>query len=451
MCFYINSRFIFCLTSMSKTTKRRTFVLAISLLSLMHPVVLKAQNQTRPNLDAIPTFFFDAISFSSEQKSKSRVDVYLQVPYEELRFVKEGEQYVARYDVTMAVYTPDRKLAQDRSWTVEVREKDFTQTVSSRQYSLTQRGIDLEAGEYEFVVNMQDQDSRRNAQLRRSLLVTDFGKDSVSVSDIMLVNRVTTEGEKRKIVPNISGNVGHLAEGFFLFFEVYSEVPSDSINLVCRVFDSKKAQVYQRDETQASGGAKTQSFFKVENLNLPIGAYMVTMEVQPTGTLALKSTLKASTSRSFTIRWSDIPFSITDLDKAVDQMRYVAKESEMENIRSATDPEEKRKRFLEFWTKRDPDPSTPRNELMEEFYRRVEYANKTFTHYQEGWRSDRGMVYIRFGPPEHVERHPFEVNTKPFETWYYYQLQRQFVFVDESGFGDYRLRYPTTDLWGRVR
>ncbi|MEK7748612.1 MAG: hypothetical protein AAB269_00990, partial [Bacteroidota bacterium] len=112
----------------------------------MHPIELKAQNQARPNLDAIPTFFFDAISFSSEQKSKSRVDVYLQVPYEELRFVKEGEQYVARYDVTMVVYTPDRKLAQDRSWTVEVREKDFTQTVSSRQYSLTQRGIDLEAG-----------------------------------------------------------------------------------------------------------------------------------------------------------------------------------------------------------------------------------------------------------------------------------------------------------------
>jgi len=150
-------------------------------------------------------------------------------------------------------------------------------------------------------------------------------------------------------------------------------------------------------------------------------------------------------------RWSDIPVSITDLDKAVDQMRYIAKESELELIRSSSGQEEKRKRFLDFWNKRDPDPTTLRNELLEEYYHRIEFTNKSFTHYIDGWRTDRGMVYIRFGPAENIERHPFDMNTKPYEVWYYYQQERQFVFVDESGFGDYRLRYPTTDLWGRIR
>ncbi|HEX9615291.1 MAG TPA: GWxTD domain-containing protein, partial [Bacteroidota bacterium] len=88
---------------------------------------------------------------------------------------------------------------------------------------------------------------------------------------------------------------------------------------------------------------------------------------------------------------------------------------------------------------------------MEEYYHRVEYANKNFGHYMDGWKTDRGMIYIRFGSPDNVERHPFDMNTKPYEIWYYYELERQFVFVDETGFGDYRLRYPTTDLWGRVR
>ena len=421
------------------------------LLSFLLPALAAAQvNQRNPNLEATPTFFFDAISFASEQKNRSHVDVYLQVPHEELRFVKEGGQYLARYDVSLAVYTQEHRLVQDRSWTVEVREADFAQTTSSRQYSLTQRGVELEPGSYEFVVQLQDQDSKKNSQIRRTLLVSDFEKDTLSVSDIMLVNRLTTEGDKRKIVPNISGNVAHVTEGFFLFFETYITMAADSLDLLCRVYNSKKEQVYQREEMQASTGTKTQSFFKIENANLPVGSYVVTMNVSP----SFRNhdvTLHAATSRSFTVRWSDIPVSIGDLDKAIDQLRYVAKESDMEYIRSATDGEEKRKRFLAFWAKRDPDPSTSRNEILEEYYRRVEFANKNFGHYLEGWRSDRGMVYILFGAPENIDRHPFDINTKPYEIWYYYQFQREFIFVDETGFGDYRLKYPTTDLWGRIR
>ena len=88
---------------------------------------------------------------------------------------------------------------------------------------------------------------------------------------------------------------------------------------------------------------------------------------------------------------------------------------------------------------------------MEEYYSRVEYANKSYAGYMEGWRTDRGMVLIRFGPPQNIERHPFDSDNKPFEIWYYYSQNREFIFVDETGFGDYRLQYPTTDLWGRIR
>ncbi|MBI5464337.1 MAG: GWxTD domain-containing protein, partial [Ignavibacteriales bacterium] len=159
----------------------------------------------------------------------------------------------------------------------------------------------------------------------------------------------------------------------------------------------------------------------------------------------------ATTSRTFSVRLADIPFSVTDIDKAVDQMKYIAKPSEIDYITGAETPEAKKDRFLEFWKKRDPDPTTPRNELMDEYYSRVEYANHVFGSYVEGWRTDRGMVYIRYGPPDNVERHPFETNTRPYEIWYYYQYDRMFQFVDESGFGDYRLVYPQTDLWGRIK
>ena len=53
-----------------------------------------------------------------------------------------------------------------------------------------------------------------------------------------------------------------------------------------------------------------------------------------------------------------------------------------------------------------------------------------------------GMIYIIYGEPEQVESHPFELNSKPYQIWYYYSLSRTFVFVDEIGTGDYELQYP---------
>jgi hypothetical protein len=58
-----------------------------------------------------------------------------------------------------------------------------------------------------------------------------------------------------------------------------------------------------------------------------------------------------------------------------------------------------------------------------------------------------GMVYILFGAPNDIERHPFDIGSKPYQIWYYWEINRQLVFVDETGFGDYRLVTPIHDLY----
>jgi GWxTD domain-containing protein len=398
-----------------------------------------------------PMFYFEAVSYASEQPGKARIDVYVQVPYQELRFVKDGEQFVARYDITFSLYTTQGQLAHERAWTEVVRVRDFSQTTSGKFYSLSHRPVEIEPGNYQATILIQDQDSRKSARRRRNLLVTDFSRDSLSLSDIMLVSRLSTSGEKRSIVPNITGTIGHQVEGFFLFVEVYSKVDVDSLLLRWRILDTQRREVLRESQIEPASGKVTQAFLKVDRPNLPAGTYFLNIDVTPLHMPEGRSTVSASTSRTFTVRWSDLPPIVQDLDKAIDQMRYVARESEMAFIREAKDPAEKRNRFLEFWKRRDPDPRTPENELLEEYYNRVDYANKNFTHYTEGWRTDRGMVYIYLGPPDNVERYPFQSNSKPYEIWYYNQINRRYVFVDESGFGDYKLRSPLTDLWDRVR
>jgi GWxTD domain-containing protein len=130
-------------------------------------------------------------------------------------------------------------------------------------------------------------------------------------------------------------------------------------------------------------------------------------------------------------------------------MRYIAKKNGVKKIQSSP-PEKRREAFLEFWRENDPTPGTEANELMDEYYRRVNYANANFRSFREGWKTDMGMVYIIFGPPSETDRNPFNRfgalyagrTVKAAELWIYYDLNRQFVFFDEIGNGEFRMVYP---------
>jgi GWxTD domain-containing protein len=101
--------------------------------------------------------------------------------------------------------------------------------------------------------------------------------------------------------------------------------------------------------------------------------------------------------------------------------------------------QEKKKRFDRFWKELDPTPDTEFNELQNEFYQRVAYANEHFSQMgDDGWRTDRGQIYIIYGPPDTVE-HQTDQNFREFEIWRYNELNREFVFWDRDGSGDYQL------------
>jgi GWxTD domain-containing protein len=435
--------------------KRFSFRLRLLVLILLEGTSvqrLRAQVEALPRtVESNPLVYFEAISFASDLKDKSRLEMYVQMPYEELRFVKEGEEYVGRYDLTLNILTESEVVTWQKNMLVEVRSRDFVQTTSRHMYSLKQLSADLDPGTYELQLQVRDEDSKNTANLKRTFIVSNYSRDSVSLSDIMLVNHVTTSGDRKTIVPNISGTIPNTADELYLFCELYMPKKADSARFAYRITNSQHEDVFRRAVVLPLSGARTQAFLRIDSLNIPMGTYVATIEAEPYELSGLLKTKLASTSRKFSVRWTDLPFTITDIDHATDQMRYIAKDAEMEYIRDGKTLEEKKARFLQFWAKRNPNPQSPRNTLLEEYYLRVDQANKMFSHYAEGWKSDMGMVFIRYGPPENVERHPFETGTRPYEIWFYYQLQAEFVFVDETGFGDYRLRYPTTDLWGRVR
>src|ERR1700728_1792221 len=127
---------------------------------------------------------------------------------------------------------------------------------------------------------------------------------------------------------------------------------------------------------------------------------------------------------------------------------------------------EEREQFIEaFWQRRNPDPDSPENTFKEEHYRRIAYANEHYASGIPGWKTDRGQIYIMWGPPDEVDSHPTggtwdrpadqgggSTTTYPWETWRYRHLDGEGLgenveleFVDPTSTGEYHLTMDPTE------
>ncbi|HZQ70988.1 MAG TPA: GWxTD domain-containing protein [Terriglobales bacterium] len=140
-----------------------------------------------------------------------------------------------------------------------------------------------------------------------------------------------------------------------------------------------------------------------------------------------------------------------------EDVRWIITDEERSAFKQLSNDEE-RDQFIEaFWQRRDPTPDTVENEFKEEHYRRIAYANEHFAAGIPGWKSDRGRIYIQYGPADEIESHPSggtyerpidegggSTSTFPFEDWRYRYLEgigQEVIieFVDTCMCGDYHM------------
>jgi GWxTD domain-containing protein len=140
-----------------------------------------------------------------------------------------------------------------------------------------------------------------------------------------------------------------------------------------------------------------------------------------------------------------------------EDVRYIITDEERSAFMQLSNDEE-RDQFIEaFWQRRDPTPDTVENEFKEEHYRRIAYANEHFPAGIPGWKTDRGRMYIMYGPADEIESHPSggsyqrpmeegggETSTFPFEQWRYRYLEgigQEVIieFVDTCMCNDYHM------------
>ena len=389
-----------------------------------------------------PVYYKDFFNFVSNKSGQTKVDIFIQVPYKNVQFINLDKGLTAKYSVTVSIYDSSKSLLiVEKTWNETIVVDDYNIATSKDNYNLSKKSFYLKPGPYLIRTDLEDLDSHKKSTSENIFDVKDLSGE-ISLSDIIMAtipDTLTTN----TIIPNISRNISSSKKGLRIYFEINSmDSVSKGMYVEYKVKDAENV-IFQIEKKYDIKQGINQLVYDFPDTTFDLGAYSVSVTLIDDN---LKSI--ASSSKTFYAQAKGLPTIITDIDKAIKQTMYIATPDEIDYMEEGKDQTEKTKRFLEFWKKKDPSPNNEENEIFDEYYGRVAYANANFSNYREGWISDRGMVLILLGVPNNVDRHPFEYDSKPYEIWEYYNLNKSFIFLDESGFGDYRLMTPLTgDLY----
>ncbi|MCE1165122.1 MAG: GWxTD domain-containing protein [Bacteroidetes bacterium] len=419
-------------------------IIAVMIIAAALPLKAQDENKFTEMLDSKDFFFVDPLVFYPYDSAVARLDLYVEIPLENLSFRRNTttDNYDAVIEWVLLIKNAGGDVFLNQTFPEKITNtKTEQKSVAERSVS-SLKNFYIHPGKYKITFTLRDKISNVEKSKDYDIEVKNPLYEKTLFSSIMLLSRykVSESGEK-EIEPLISGNVGML-DNFYMFWEARNRT-EDTINRSYKIsFATDKGE--KIFDTTAAYTLKPGMNTLVTNINNDkyyIGTYV----------LSVYDGNDVIQSRTFTYRWSDIPANIRDLDKAISQMVYIATGEELDYIKAGKTKEERLKRFIKFWKQKDPTPGTPKNELLNIYYSRVKTATDRYSHFVEGWKTDMGMVYIIYGTPSTIDRHPFDADSKPYEIWTYYDEHRQFVFIDDSGFGDYRLVTPIYDDRTRIR
>ncbi len=391
-----------------------------------------------------PNFFIDFLDYKSNFPGKTKVDVLIQLPYSSVQFIKEGKSFLSRYTIFLTFYDGNKNNVMfEKIWKESIETEDFEETYSSQNFNISHRSFDLTPEKYVVVCAVEDMNSGQRILFETELRVRKL--EDVDISDIMFIKSIMQTENGSEIVPNVSNVLASNERNVTMLYEIYSD-KDQSVSVKHTITDqSRDINHYNFVTFQLNKGLNTLQP-ELKDIPLKLGEFIMLVEVEDTDENKI-----CSTGKNFRATIDGFPKTIVDLDEAIKQMKYFVNESKIDSLLDISDYDQRLKEFIAFWKEKDPSPQTLENELLNEYYRRIDYANKNFKGFYEGWRTDMGMVYVTLGPPNQVNREPVSIDSKPYEIWDYYDINRRFLFVDHTGFGDYRLENPQYGEWNHYR
>ena len=382
---------------------------------------------------------FSLSSFSQAiHRDSVRIVTFLEIPYSVLQFVKTDSLYKAFYQASLSMKSLEGLQLDQFSWRDSIFVYDYfdtkSLTLNRKHFSIFQVS---KFEEIKVVGELQDLDTRKKG-LKENTISHEKDDNTLNLfTPIFLLNLNGDWGFSSGKIPTYGQTVREIGEGVDLNVSGY--VNSNNFEILVSLSNNtlNDSVIIKKKFENDKGFFNEYFFIKSQLLNSLKNDFRITLK---------QGEISEQKDISFSKFKSGISSYVNNIDLAIKQMKYIINEREIDKNHKKVN-KDKENYFYNLWKAMDPTPKTEFNELMDEYYRRVSYANENFEGWKEGWETDRGMIYILFGPPDQVERtNPSIANSTLYQIWTYNKIQKQFIFKDQNGFGDFRLDSPFNGL-----
>jgi len=370
------------------------------------------------------------------------------LPYNKIVFEKDDNIYSAEFRIGIEVFDSTGNFVIRNSESKKITVNDYEGTNSKSAYSEGVIEFSIDKGHYNLLpvftdlksgdeVKLKNIDLNTHEQFVGSYLepiITDSVESLYNNLSVCLLTNYeenipfseqeygviipVTDINKKDIYVTISSVSDTIFEGFVNTSATFGISFKESNNRV----------VVLRD----SGNTSTRNFY--------ITGFSKKLEPGEL-TISISDSNKVKNDKEFkrAVMWYNKPMSLQNIDYAVKALKYIGENNAVQEIfKLASD--KRQKALFEYWKKYDPTPATAFNQLMNEFYQRIDYTILNFSTIdgKNGADTDRGKTLIQFGKPKNIER-AYNEYGKIVETWVYEKPARKFIFVDQKGTGDFLL------------
>jgi len=419
---------------MKYSYSRNVFTASLVLVSLLLGTTGKGFSQgAEEGLISTPMEVY-FLKFPSENVGLSRGVLLLQLSYDKMRFLKIGDEFVAKYEFSVELLDGSDEIVERKYWDQEFKLTSFEETLVQSVIFLEPIEFELRAGFYKYNVEMTDFDSKKAFSSTDQKILPAYWANIVGFSDV-LYSYGTGQNELLANLIPFADDIGiDYNKGFSVKFQLFSAdlKPFDISWKLVRF--NNNSQVVMSDSIRLQPTQHTMDY------SIPI-----TGDVVPSGTYLLQGKINHPDRRQtdllqrIRIIWINIPISSFDIDKSISQMKHLLSSAERSGAlrRSAA---EREIFFREYWKEKDPTPETSKNELLEEYFRRVEYSIDKFSFEGvPGWDTPRGRVHCIYGMPDSREKYQSNPQRIPQEIWTYSTARKIFIFADYNRTGEYVL------------
>jgi len=418
-------------------------------------------------------FMFDAdYGIFKYKDTKSYLEIYFSFYHNTFKYNFSDNIFNANAYLQVQLKNSDDNLVLlDKEFGMKIKTSDTTYSkLKNKEISQIVLFVENNKNYTLNLIGSDNEDIKRTDTVTFNFFVPNHETESIKLSDIQLANSIEKSTNKEssfykfgyEVVPNANSLFGNNVQTLFYYFEIYNLRSEENANAKINALAIRNTgdTIYTFSETinnikpvmSQTGGIKVDSF--------PSGTYNLAFQIISADGKILGETSKkfyifnttkqiySTTDEKDFLKSEFVSMNEKDMDDEFSKLVYITSDVEKKEYEKVKDVNEKRKFLFYFWKRKDTNPLTSKVEIREEYLNRFKKANSLYKQsFTDGWKTDRGRIYIMYGAPDEIDRNEMGSDVSNYEIWTYNSVEGGatcvFAETSSSGQGIYRLVHST--------